>query len=158
MADRPTDNRPATASTPWAVRLWRRIIGEPMSATDRLGRTGERLAAKFLRRQGYRILGRNLRVPMGEADIVALAPDRRTIVLVEVKTRAAGGDDSLQFGPETAVTADKRNTLAAILAHLVRANRWGNRPRRIDVIAVEAPAAGEPVIRHHVGPVQARVR
>jgi putative endonuclease len=147
---------------PWAVRAWRRVVGPPAPETDLLGRRGERIAARFLRRQRYRILGRNLRVPMGEADILAVAPDRRTIVLVEVKTRTVseGGSEAgtVHFGPETAVTADKRATLDAILMHLSRANHWHDRPRRIDIIAVELPHGGTPIIRHHVGSVQGRVR
>ena len=51
-----------------------------------LGRRGERAAAWFLRLRGYRILGRNLRFPHGEIDIVA----RRggIVAFVEVRTRA----------------------------------------------------------------------
>jgi putative endonuclease len=146
----------------WAVRAWRRIVGPPAPATDVLGHRGERIAARYLRRQRYRVLGRNLRVPMGEADILAVAPDRQTIVLVEVKTRTVAesrSDESkVHFGPETAVTVDKRATLVAILAHLSRANHWHDRPRRIDVVAVELPPDGTPIIRHHIGGLQGRVR
>ena len=81
-------------------------------------------------------------------------PDGRTIVLVEVKTRrVAGGDDGPQYAPEVNITLDKRKKLVAILRHLVRANNWGSRPRRIDVVAIEWPERGEPVVRHHEGAV-----
>jgi len=57
-----------------------------------LGRIGERRAAWFYRLRGYSIVGRNVRLPAGEIDLVA----RRgtTIVIVEVKTRqsALGGE------------------------------------------------------------------
>ncbi|OXT01929.1 hypothetical protein B7H23_03010 [Notoacmeibacter marinus] len=49
------------------------------------GARGETLAAWFLRLKGYRILGRNVRTPLGEIDIVAKRGD--VIAIVEVKAR-----------------------------------------------------------------------
>jgi putative endonuclease len=49
-----------------------------------LGRKGERLAVRHLRRKGYRILKRNFHTRRGEIDIVARQGDQ--IVFVEVKT------------------------------------------------------------------------
>jgi putative endonuclease len=124
-------------------------------STRHLGRAGEVLAARAMRRSGHAVIGRNLRVPMGEADLLCLGPDRLTIVLVEVKTREIATDAAAAFlPPEASITADKRHKLRAILRHLCRANRWGGRPCRIDVVAVDWPAVGRPVVRHHVGAVQ----
>lgn len=50
-----------------------------------LGRKGEKLAAGYLKRRGYKILKRNYRTPFGEADIVA--QDGETVVFCEVKAR-----------------------------------------------------------------------
>jgi putative endonuclease len=56
--------------------------------TGERGRRGEKLAAKFLRRHGYKILYRNFRGRTGgEIDIVARDGD--TLVFVEVKTRGS---------------------------------------------------------------------
>ena len=128
----------------------------PPGQRDPLGPLGERLAAGHLRRTGHRIIGTNLRVPMGEADILALGPDGRTIVLVEVKARRVEpGRDGPFNAPEANITAEKRAKLAQILRHLTRANGWHHRPRRIDVIAIEWPIANagarsaSPVLRHH---------
>ena len=63
-------------------------------ARQRLGRSAERLVATRLERSGWRIVGRNVRLPSGELDIVAL--DRSTLVFVEVKAGRAGGS----LGPE----------------------------------------------------------
>lgn len=135
------------------LRALGRRPGPSPSARDPLGPAGERAAAKFLRRAGYRILGRNLRVPMGEADLLCLAPDRRTIVLVEVKTRRvnSSADHPASPPPEASVHAAKRRKLTAILNHLAAANNWRSRPLRIDVVAVEWPDRGPPVLRHHTG-------
>ncbi|HID55979.1 TPA: YraN family protein, partial [Candidatus Poribacteria bacterium] len=50
-----------------------------------IGLLGEEIAADFLRRKGYRLLERNIRIGRGEIDLVAL--DGETLVFVEVKTR-----------------------------------------------------------------------
>ncbi|QLC23727.1 YraN family protein [Parasphingopyxis algicola] len=53
---------------------------------ERSGRRGETVAGWYLRLKGYRILARRQRTPRGEIDLVAKRG--RTIVFVEVKTRA----------------------------------------------------------------------
>jgi putative endonuclease len=63
-------------------------------ARQRLGRAAEQLVAEHLERSGWRILGRNMRLPSGELDLVAL--DGRTLVFVEVKSGRAGAT----CGPE----------------------------------------------------------
>src|SRR5262249_16774000 len=75
-----------------------------------LGFIGERVAERFLKRQGYRIVARGLLLRGGELDLVAV--DDRTVVFVEVKTRR-----SSQFGqPADAVDQRKqfRMTKAAL--------------------------------------------
>jgi len=115
----------------------------------RVGTRGEFLAERHLRRQGYRILGRNLVTPVGEVDLLAELAEPATIVLVEVKTRREG-DRSLPG--EASVGAAKRRRLARIAEHLVRANGWEDRLVRIDVIAIDLPSArGRAGLRHIVG-------
>ena len=53
------------------------------------GRRAEALCAWLLRLKGYRILARNWRTPVGEADIVARRG--RLLVFVEVKARPSHG-------------------------------------------------------------------
>ena len=137
----------------------RRALGKlrvPRSDKE-LGAAGERRAARLLKRGGYRIVGRNVRVPIGEADLVCLAPDRATIVVVEVKTRRRGAGLSVlgeTVPPEASVHSQKRRKLRAVARSLTRANGWQGRAVRIDVVAVEWPSDGsEPVMRHHIGAV-----
>jgi putative endonuclease len=133
-------------------------LARPVSLRDPLGPIGERMAARLLRRSGYRVLKRNVRIKGGEADLVCLAPDRRTIVIVEVKTRRRGASGSIlseTVAPEASVHAHKRANLARIARVLAKINGWSDRPLRIDVVAVEWPAAGRsrPVVRHWVDAV-----
>lgn len=100
-----------------------------------------------MRRSGCRVLRRNFRVGVGEADLVCLAPDRRTLVIVEVKARRRQrcGDGP---SPERAVTRRKREKLVRVA--YAAAARLGMRgaPLRIDVVAVDFPPKGGPVVRH----------
>src|SRR5947207_7857205 len=70
---------------------------------DTLGDRGENVAARYLRNQGYRILTRNFRCPLGEIDIVAR--DGRTLVFCEVKTRTydKADDPGVGVAPEDQV-------------------------------------------------------
>ena len=54
-------------------------------AAERHGRSGERIAAWWLRLQGWRIVGERVRTRRGEVDIVARRG--RTLAFIEVKTR-----------------------------------------------------------------------
>jgi len=124
----------------------RTVIGNP------LGRTGESCAANYLAKRDYRIIARNAVTKAGEADVIALAPDRHTVVLVEVKTRIRGGPNSPDIAPELSVTAKKRRTLIRIAHFLRRVNKWTDRTIRIDVIAIEFADATDKApmqIRHH---------
>lgn len=137
------------------ARLLKRLTQRTSLASDpkRLGQAGERFAARYLRRKGYRILTRNARLKHGEADIVCECPHREAIVIVEVKTRLRGSGRSIQgetVAPEASVTSRKRAKLAAILQTLRRANGWERRPMRVDVVAIEWPSGrGRPRLRHH---------
>ena len=73
----------------------------------RLGTRGEKLACRFLRRNGYKVLYRNFRGRTGgEIDIVCR--DNDTLVFVEVKTRRHE-----DFGrPSDAVDRDKQKRIA----------------------------------------------
>ncbi|MEM1158727.1 MAG: YraN family protein [Verrucomicrobiota bacterium] len=53
--------------------------------TDRRGKTGETAAAKYLKRNGVKILLKNVRVGPGEVDLICRQEE--TLVFVEVKAR-----------------------------------------------------------------------
>lgn len=74
-------------------------------ASNQLGELGERIAARWLERQGYEVLARRWR--SGHRDIDVIATRGGTVVFIEVKTRAG-----LEFGdPVEAVHLQKRRSL-----------------------------------------------
>ena len=78
------------------------------NAAHELGRRGERLAARYLKRNGYKILYRNYRASRGgEVDLVCRERATNTLVFVEVKTRS--GTD---YGdPADAVNKEKQRLI-----------------------------------------------
>ena len=141
-------------------KLWRGDARGAKLSPKELGRKGEELAARYLEDQGYRIVGRNVKLTFGEADIVAEGPDQETMVLVEVKTRlrmAGQPELSALITPEQAVDEEKRKTLVRIIRHLAASNGWVGKPLRIDVVAIDwhqEGAEAHPVLRHHVDAVR----
>lgn len=103
-------------------------------ARQTLGRWGERLAALYLQRRGYRILERNQRSASGEIDIIA--QDGAFLVFVEVRTRRG---DALGT-PEESVTRAKRERLIALAQEYLQARGLAERPWRIDLVAVKLDA------------------
>jgi putative endonuclease len=99
------------------------------------GRIGERLAARYLRRSGYRILERNWRSHQHEIDIIAREKRTGTVVFVEVKTRTPGS-----FGrPADAVDRNKQRFLRLAAQSWLIANGGLEQPARFDVIEVLLP-------------------
>src|ERR1700756_4567669 len=96
----------ADLSSQWRNRFlpWKK---SSKSGHLRRGARGERLACRFLKRSGYKILLRNFRGRTGgEIDVVCR--DNDTLVFVEVKTR--GGED---FGrPGETVEEEKRKRIS----------------------------------------------
>ena len=95
------------------------------------GRRGETLAAWLLRLRGVRVLARNVRV-QGAGEVDVLARDGRTLVLVEVKARRAGGG-------EEAVGPQRQRALRRCAERLLAEphHAWADTVR-FDVIAVDA--------------------
>jgi putative endonuclease len=116
---------------------WWRGWTRPLS----LGERGERAAAKFLRRIGYKIISRG--GGRGELDVVAV--DGRTLVFVEVKTRR--GDDA--GSPQAAVDLEKQRRITRAAARFLKRHELLDHSARFDVVAVTWPAeARRPTIEH----------
>ncbi|GAC1470992.1 MAG: YraN family protein [Isosphaeraceae bacterium] len=111
--------------------LWNRVLGDK----------GERLAADFLRRRGFRVITRGYRTARGEIDLIAR--DRDTLVFIEVKTRRRGQ-------PTEAVTPEKQRRLTlAALSFLHRFDLPEQRCR-FDVVAIVWPEENHPPSIEHI--------
>ena len=106
-----------------------------------LGQRGERAAARFLKKRGYRILARNYTCPVGELDIVAL--QNGVLTIAEVKTLSAEAGQ-----PEERVDHRKRRKLARVASYLIKEKRLEHLPCQFDVLAVSCPPEGKPTIEH----------
>ncbi len=102
-----------------------------------LGKEGEDRAARFLMKQGYRILERNYRTRSGEIDLIALHDG--AVVFVEVKTRTSDA-----FGaPELAVTPRKQQRMVKAALGYIKYKKLHQVPCRFDVVAISAAAEKE---------------
>ena len=124
-----------------------------------LGRVGEELAARALRRAGWRLLGRRLATPAAEIDLVARDGDE--LVCVEVKT------GRLPVLPRTRTSVPSRRTELRWrpggrldrrrLERQRRAARWlartlgggCGRRARVDLIEVLVRPRGRVELVHH---------
>jgi putative endonuclease len=116
----------------------------PVNARQLFGRAAEEAAARYLIHDGWRLLGRNVRIGRGELDIVA----RRGPVLafVEVKARRTHTCGA----PEDAVSPLKRRQVARLAELWLAARPWamnGVDDVRFDIIAVDSTAFPS-AIRH----------
>lgn len=123
----------------WVRSLGRKLAGMcrrrlTSEFTDgELGRVGEQCAARYLRRQGYRIVARGVRFRKGELDLVAW--DGSTIVFVEVKTRVSN-----QRGlPGEAIDQRKQRRMTRAALLYLKQHRLLDYPCRFDVVTIIWP-------------------
>lgn len=105
-----------------------------------LGRRGEDLAVRELRRRGYEILERRWRCRLGEIDV--LAWDGETLVVVEVKARSRSDYGS----PVNAVNARKARRLERLARAYTRSRRLTDVNVRFDVVGVTFEAGNRPKV------------
>ena len=106
------------------------------AARQGLGRTGERLAAEALLRQGYCIVEQNFRCSYGEIDLIA--EDEHDLIFVEVKTRR-GNTHGL---PEEAVTIRKQRKIIQVASYYLDLHACSERTWRRDVVAGQLSKGG----------------
>jgi putative endonuclease len=97
---------------------------------QQFGEKGESLAARHLKRQGYRIIEQNYRTNLGEIDIIA--KEKGSIVFVEVKSRKTG-----RFGnPKWAVTPKKQRKISMVALQYLKTTRQHDAKARFDVVSI----------------------
>ena len=112
-------------------------------ATDLLGPWGESLAAEYLRKKHYELVGVNYRCRFGEIDIIA--ENKKYLVFVEVKLRKS---DAYGRGAE-AVDARKQEKLRTSAQLYLMEHPTDLQPR-FDVVEVYAPQGRDtkwPIVR-----------
>jgi putative endonuclease len=107
-----------------------------------LGQLAEDAAVVYLTARGLRVVGRNVRFPHGEIDLVCRDGD--AWVFVEVKCRQARWGDA----PAAAVAWPKQRRLVRLAEHYLKARRLEDVRCRFDVVAVTIADSGERHIRH----------
>ncbi len=96
-----------------------------------LGKVGEDKAARYLKKQGYKIVERNYKNVFGEIDIIA--KDGEYTVFIEVKTRSSDA-----FGaPSEAVDYYKRRKYVKVAQAYLASNCSLSCAARFDVIEIE---------------------
>jgi len=107
-----------------------------------LGERGEDAAAVYLRRKGYTILARNVRLGRNELDIVAQQGD--TVVFVEVRTRAAAD----AVAPEDTIGPVKQAHLKAAAGRYIARHYDPDLYYRFDIVAIIFPEDAKAEITH----------
>jgi len=114
------------------------------NCNKQIGRFGEDIAEKYLKKQGYKILEKNYRYSrLAEIDIVAKEKD--TIVFVEVKTRS-----DLTFGhPFESINQSKLQHIFQAGLFYLQNTKEKHKGYRIDIVAIIGrPDEKTPKIEH----------
>lgn len=123
-----------TYVTHWSDFTWKAMH---KSKTSQTGALGEKVAATFLIRKGFRILERNYRKPWGEIDIIA----EKDGVVRFVEVKAFSGDiehlsrEKNSYRPEEQIHPAKMKKIVRT-AQLYMSYREDDREYQIDAVAV----------------------
>jgi len=101
-----------------------------MNYRQTIGQFGENMAVDFLKRHGYTILARNLKISYKEVDIIAQFG--RFLVFLEVKTKFCQGEG----WAEEAFDERKFKNLQWALEEYLEKCHWDENYVRIDLIAI----------------------
>jgi putative endonuclease len=118
-------------------------LRENTADSKSLGKKGEDIACRALKKDKYRIAEKNFRCRQGEIDIIA--EDKKGVLcFVEVKARSR--DD---FGlPVEAVTHHKQKRLLAAAFVYLEKNKIKSRDMRFDVVSVDLNRGESRIIKN----------
>ena len=120
-----------------------RIFSKPPLSLDK---RGQRFAARYLRKQGMKLLAQNVLCPGGEIDILAVEGDE--LVFVEVRSRSS----DVFMTPEGSIRHDKQQAMLRAARHVMTSRHIRTLKPRIDAVAIVWPdGAATPTLRHHRG-------
>lgn len=114
-------------------------ILEILTPKRKIGNRGERLAAGYLKKNGYKIKAKNYVANGNEIDIIA--ESKTTLAFVEVKTRTLGHENPKEPRPASSVTQEKqRKIISAVKFYL--AKNPPNRHVSLDIVEVYLDSDG----------------
>jgi putative endonuclease len=112
----------------------------PNDSRKEEGKKGEERALVALKKDGYRIIEKNYRNPLGEIDIIA--EEDGYLVFVEVKKR-----NTPKFGsPLSAVDRNKKRHIIRSAMYYLKDNRCFDKKVRFDVVGIDGN--GVQIIKH----------
>lgn len=106
-----------------------------------IGDFGEKAAEEYLTSKGYRILERKFVTRFGEIDLVALSPQKDTVVFAEVKTRK----DKRHGNAAESIDGNKLSRIVKSAQQYILSNPFES-DMRFDVI--EVYTEGETKLNH----------
>lgn len=114
--------------------MFRRRMRKPENLANdgrrQTGESGESIAVKSLKKNGYKIIEQNYRCKLGEIDIIAR--DGRVLAFIEVKARRTD-----EFGgPKWAVTPRKQRKISMVALKYLKDTEQMGKKARFDVVAV----------------------
>jgi putative endonuclease len=95
-----------------------------------LGKLGEELALKKVKRLGYKCIARNYRCALGEIDLIA--KDGDCLVFIEIKTRRGRSLDSIK----EVIDRRKKRQLSKVALAYLKSNNDCDVKSRFDVVAI----------------------
>ena len=95
-----------------------------------LGKLGEELALKKVKRLGYKCIARNYRCALGEIDLIA--KDGDCLVFIEIKTRRGRSLGSIK----EAIDKRKKRQLSKVALAYLKSNDSCDVKSRFDVVAI----------------------
>ncbi len=109
-----------------------------MLSKKEIGTRGEDLAARFLEQNGLKVLERNWRCDIAEADIIALDGDM--LVVIEVKTRT-----SEWYGPPEEAVDERKQEKMIEAAEIYLNTKELDYEVRFDIIAILLSSTGHTI-------------
>ena len=96
-----------------------------------LGKEGEKIALRYLKRMGYQIIERNYRCKFGEVDIIA--KDGKFLSFVEVRS----GRNFIFNTPKESITKRKQQQISKVALNYIKRYQLTETEARFDVVSIK---------------------
>jgi len=101
---------------------------------------GEEAACRYLKKKGWRMIAKNVRMGRDELDILAVSPDEQTLAIIEVRSTA-----NEKRKPELTITKKKRTAMLRVAKKLLGLAKKHDCELRVDIVSVVLKAKN-----HHI--------